>query len=92
MSVFQQVVDVSGTAAFPTTPQVVIPFEPKSILIINNDPTAGDDVFVSFDGVEDHTQIFGADGVTFLQRVKQVWLRRGSIGAPPTNVQVVAES
>ena len=66
MSVFQQVVDVSGTAAFPATPQVEIPFEPKSIVIVNNDPTPGDDVFLSFDGVEDHAQVFGADGVTFV--------------------------
>ena len=92
MSVFQQIVDVSGTAAFPASPQVEIPFEPASIGIVNQDPTPGDDIFLSFNGVDDHAQVFGADGVTFHQRVKKIWLRRGSTGTPPTNVQVIAES
>jgi hypothetical protein len=92
MSVFQQIVDVSGTAAFPSTPQVQIPFEPLSIGIINQDPTPSDDIILSFDGKNDHAQVFGADGVTFHQRTTKIWLRRGSVGTPPTNVQVIAES
>lgn len=92
MSVHRGLVDVSGTAAYPGTPQVVVPFEPIQIAVVNQGPNSGDDIFLSFDGVTDHAQIFGGDGVTFFQRVKKVWLRRGAVGTPPTNVQVIAES
>lgn len=90
MSIHRAEVDVSGTAAYPSTPQVVIPFEPTQIGVVNED--GSDDVYVSFDGVSDHAHVFGGDGVTVFQRVKQVWLRRGAAGTPPTTVAVIAES
>lgn len=92
MSVFQQIVDVSSTTAFPVTPQVEIPFEPVSIVVVNQDSVPSSDIFLSFNGVDVHGQLFGADGITYQQRVRKVWLRRGSAGSPPTNVQVIAES
>ncbi len=91
VSVFQQIVDVSGDAVFPTMPQVVIPFEPKSIAIFNEDIEDGDDIFVSFDGVVDMGHLFAGNVRHYEQRTPRVWLRRGVVGTTPTNVQVLAE-
>jgi hypothetical protein len=92
VSVFSQVVDVDGQVAFPTTPQVVIPFRPGSILVVLED--ADDDAFLSFDGIADHWHLQpgqASEGVRFDQKVTQVWLREGTSGASPTNVRVTAE-
>lgn len=92
MSVFEVIVDVSGQAAFPTNPQVVIPFEPRTIAVFNEDSNNGDDAFVSFDGQTTVGHVIAGSTFTYTQRVLGVWLRRGAIGAPPTNIQVIAES
>lgn len=91
MSVFSEIVDVSGQAAYPTldSPQVVIPFEPRSIAVINEDGV--DDAFVSFDGVNDHGHLIGGTATEFKQRVTKVWLKRGAVGSAPTNIQITAE-
>lgn len=86
------IVDVSGTAAFPVDPQVTIPFEPRTVLVFNEDADQGDDAHVSFDGVGDHGRFFAGEGRTYEQRTRLIWLRRGLVGSPPTNIQVVAES
>lgn len=94
-AIFRISVDVSGQAAYPAAnaPQVVIPFEPKTIMILLEDTT--DDAFASFDGSNDHLHMVpgtpGA-GVRFEQRTRNVWLRRGAAGTPATNVQVIAEA
>lgn len=92
MSVFSEIVDVSGQSAYPAqdSPQVVIPFEPRSIAIVNEDGV--DDAFVSFDGVNDQGHLIGGATTEFSQRVTKVWLRRGDVGTPPTNIQITAES
>lgn len=84
--------DVSGQAAFPTDPQVVIPFEPKTIAVFNEDAADGDDAFVSFDGQVAVGHVIAGFTITYDQRVPRVWLRRGVVGSPPTNIQVIAES
>lgn len=92
MSVFQQIVDVSGTAAFPTTPQVTVPFQAKSISVLNEDLGTSDDAFVSFDGQNDMGHLIPGATIQYGQRVTRVWLRRGAVGTAPTNIQVIAES
>ena len=91
MSVFRQTVDLTGVTTFPTLPQVVSPFEPREIAVRNEESSAAD-IFLSFDGKEDHSRLSGGQGVTFTQRSKSVWLRRDSAGSPPTRVAVVVES
>lgn len=90
MSIFRQVVDVFGQAAYPASPQVTIPFEPREIAFINEDQD--DDFFFSLNGADDHGHVFGGDGTTISQRVTRIWLRRGDAGITPTNVAVSAES
>ena len=93
MSAHAQVVDVSGDAGYPATPQVVIPFVPKCISVLNEDVGTTDDVYVSFDGVNDMGHLIAGATIEYtLQFVTKVWLRRGAVGTPPTNVQVVAEA
>lgn len=91
MSVYNQTVDVSGTAAYPSTPQVTIPFEPRRIVLLNED--TADDAYVSLDGQNDHVHLPANTGFAFnFQRVRGVWLKRGVAGTPVTDIQVVAES
>lgn len=93
MSAFEQIVDISGQAGFPATPQVVIPFEPRSLEILNEDITDGDAVFVSFDGKEDMGHILAGMSIRYQQRITKVWFRIDpATDSAPTNLQVVAES
>ena len=91
MSVYQQTVNVFGQVGYPADPQVVIPFEPAEISIFNEDAAFADDAFISFDGVNDAGRVVGGSSLNYVQRMRRVWLRRGVIGAPPTNIQVIAE-
>ncbi len=91
MSIFRAEVDVFGVAAYPSSPQVVIPFEPREIRITNED--SSDDIFFSLNGTDDHGHLLGgAATVKVSQRVTKVWLKRGGTGVTPINVNVVAES
>ncbi len=87
MSAFSDIIVVSDLA-FPATPQVVIPFEPKSITIINE--STMQQGFVSFDGVNDQGHLLGRAVIEYEQRVTKVWLRKG--GGANINIQVLAES
>lgn len=86
MSVYQQSVSVSD-AAFPGTPQVIVPFEPRTITVINESAAAK--AFVSMDGVNDQGHLIGSAVIEYGQRVTKVWLRRDG-GASPL-IQVIAE-
>ncbi len=91
MSFFSQRVDVFGVAAFPGTPQVTIPFEPKRIQFVNEDTT--DDAFVSFDGSTEDLRLVPGSPVTLEQRgLKRIWLKRGAVGTTPTEIQIIVES
>ncbi len=89
MSIHQAEVDVFGVASYPATAQVIVPFQPREILIVNMDTS--DDVFVSLDGTTDHAHLLGGDSVKFTQTVKKIFLKRGAVGTTPTNVQVISE-
>jgi len=90
MSVYRAVTDVSATAAFPATPQVVIPIQPIEIAILNE--SSANDAYASLNGINDHAHLAPGAGITFKQKCNQVWLRYGSLAAGPTNVAVIAES
>lgn len=86
-------VAVTAPAAFPAAnaPSVIIPFEPKSITVINEDSGAANSIEVSFDGVEVHGKLIPTQvaALKFSQSVTKVWLRRAA-GTP--TVRIVAES
>ncbi len=91
MTIVRIEVDVFGQAAYPAEPQMDLEFNPRSVNVINMDQAVADDVFVSFDGDEDHGRLQGGASLEFRSPTKKVWLRRGAVGISPTNVQVIAE-
>lgn len=91
MSVFSQVVDAHGTTTYPDNPQVVIPFQSKSIAVVLEDDT--DDAYISFDGENDHAHLVPATpaaGIIFEQTVTKIWVRVPA-GSDPVNVQFIVE-
>lgn len=93
MSIHRQSVNVYNVTAFPTDPQVEIPFEPRSIMVINQDQD-GDAVEISFDGVNVHARLLyqgPSSGLVFNQLARRVWLRSVGAGTSPTDVEVIAE-
>lgn len=84
-------VDVFGVAAYPNDPQLLLDFEPRSIAVINMDQSINDDVFVSFDGSDDHGRLLGGASLEYRSPTRKVFLKRGAVGVSPTFVQVIAE-
>lgn len=82
MSIYSLAVDVSAQNAYQAAPDVVVPFMPLSIVVVNEHLTA--QVAVSFDGTNDHwvfTPGTPGAGLRFSQRVSKVWCRRVGAGA-----------
>jgi hypothetical protein len=95
MSAYSTSVDVAATASYPTTAQVIIPFEPKRITVVVEESDAGEGAHVSFDGANDAgvlIQGMPSQGLVFDQRVTKVWLKRFAAGAGTITVRVMAES
>lgn len=90
MSVKMERIDVFGQTAFPTTPQIEWPFEPKEVSVFNEDDT--DTVALSFDGQEDHGVLIARSAQTYRNRGLKVWLRSVGAGTTPITVQVIAEN
>lgn len=91
MSIHRQSVNVYNVTAFPSDPQVVVPFEPRSIMIINQDED-GDAIEFSFDGTNVHGRLVSSSpGIVLNQLAKRLWLRSVLAGTSPTNVEVIAE-
>lgn len=94
MSIQRFVVDVSATSAYPGSPQVDIPFDPKTLTIAIVSGTAG--VQVSLDaGANTHIELTPGtplQGYVMQQGsgMKKVWLRRAAAGAGI--VHIIAES
>jgi hypothetical protein len=95
MAIFRSVVDVSGTSSYPGTPQVTIPFIPRTIMVMNMDVQSSvDSADVSLDGtntIATLTPGTPSAGIVLEQKALNVWLRRTAAGTAPTNVQVIAE-
>lgn len=88
MSAYMIEVDVSAQATYPTQPQVIIPFSPKSVSVINMG-TDADEFYMSYDGVNDVAHVLAHDAVDFSQDATRIWLRRGTVCA--VRPQVIAE-
>lgn len=93
MSIHRQNVNVYNVTDFPTEPQVVIPFEPRSIMVVNQDED-GDAVEISFDGVTVHARLLNTGpsaGLVLNQLSQRLWIRSVLAGTDTTNVEVIAE-
>ena len=93
MSVHRQTLTLDAVSAYPGTAQVIIPFVPKTITVLNEGLTSAP-ALVSFDGVNDHAQLTPGTpsaGLVFRQGVQKVWFKRGAV-ASGIVVQVIAES
>lgn len=82
------VLDYTAVASYPTNPQVTIPFEPR-VTNIQNESATGD-VFISFDGINDHMHIVaGRTYSTTFTRLQKIWFRSGTTGT--TGLRIAAE-
>lgn len=90
MSVQMNRINVFGQPAYPTDPQIIIPFEPKEVSIFNEDDA--DTVAISFDGVNDHGVLIPRSTLTYNQNGQKVWLRSVGAGSDPITAQVVMEN
>jgi len=88
MSVYRKQIDLNGIAAFPAEAQVIIPFEPKSIAVVN---LSNSDIFMSFNGVDVHGTLENGNSFEFKQRTRKLWLSRTVAGTVATPVEVIAE-
>ena len=89
MAIQRTALDLHGVSTYPVIPQVAIPFEPKSILVIAED--AG--CYISLDGVNDHAHLIGGGAdVKFASRTRQVWLKADASNGNPTTVQIIVEN
>ena len=85
MSAYQETFDIAADTAYPSSPQVEIPFEPRQVLIVNEDSAAT--LSFSYDGKDDQGRLLAGNGVTVFQRVRRLWLKRtGGGGAVLINV------
>lgn len=69
-------------AAYPAaaSPQVTCPFEPRRVLLHNMDSTTAHEMYVSFDGVNDHACVLGASTLVLkYQHGMKVWLRSPAV-------------
>lgn len=92
MSVHYQETDASGVAAYPADPQITIPFPPKRTIVLNQDVDGTDDIYFSFDGVNDHGHLLAGKQIELQQRGgTKVWIRAGATDTSPTVVSVWGE-
>lgn len=92
MAIYRTTLTLDAVAAYPGTPQVIIPFLPKTIAVINEGPT-GALAMVSFDGVNDHAQLTPGTpsaGIVFTQHTMTLWFKRGA-AVTGIAVQIIAE-
>lgn len=93
MSITTKTIAAPAAYAGAGSPDVTLTFEPKEITFINEDATAANAVFFSFDGVNDAGKVLGGNTTTSvyvcLQRQKKIWFKRAA-GTP--NCTIIAES
>lgn len=93
MSIHRQNVNVYNVTDFPEEPQVVIAFEPRSIMIVNQD-LDGDAIEISLDGTNVHARLLNTGpsaGIVLNQMAQRIWIRSVAVGTDTTNVEVIAE-
>lgn len=87
-------VDVSAVAAYPTDPQITIPFGSSSlVIVIEDDPVTPVGARVSFDGVNDAAVLIAGrpTGAMVWEGTsrRRIWLKAEGTGA--TAVRVMAD-
>lgn len=91
MSIFSKT--ITPGAAYPAVaaPDVEIPWQPKRVTIINNDPAIANKVLFSYDGAGDDGQLTPTINGVYESRqaVQKIWFKKAA-GAP--TVTVIAES
>lgn len=77
------------TSAYPSTPDVTVPFEPRAVTFALMDSVANQNAFISFDGVNNHVKLVVGQlqTVRLESAVTKIWLK----SAVSTSVQVIAE-
>lgn len=94
MPAFFDQVDVSAAAAYPTNPQIVVPFVPDSILFYSSNLAEDGVVSISYDGKTEHGRVTAGratESIAVRTKVTQVWLKRIS-GTNPTTIEVTAST
>lgn len=97
MIYFVRVTSVPATYDAATAPNAQIPFQPRRIVISNEDGTLANDAFYSFDSLADAGHVLGGNGflsrdeVLFQRQPLGVWVKKGS-GAVPSSVTIFAEN
>lgn len=86
---------------YNTTADLVIPFVPKKITLVNDDGTAANDAFVSFDGKNDQVHLDGGVGPGARHELTaegsissnnlSVWVRKGG-GSAPSSVTIMVQA
>lgn len=74
---------------YPEDAQVEIDFAPREVSVTMDSSTGGQEVYVSWDGVNDHVHLMlsTVTGLRVSQRGRKIWLR--GVGTP--SAQVIAE-
>ena len=95
MAIYSATVAAPAAFAAKTAPDVTLPFTPKRVTIINNDPAVANYVEFSFEGNAADTIVHGRVTPTVnpvyesRQDIAKIWLKRAA-GAP--NITIIAES
>lgn len=92
MAIYGTTLDVTAVTAFPTLPNITIPFQPRSIAIVNENLATA--IEVSFDGVNVHARLtpgLPSAGMVFGQKSEKVWLRAAVGGGTSVVARLTAE-
>ena len=75
MAVYSDTIAVP--AAFTTEPSFTVPFQPKTIAVVNENTTAANVIEVSFDGINVHGKLIPGllAGFKWDQNTTKVWLQ-----------------
>lgn len=87
MAIFQS--SAAAPVAFAGTPTFSIPFEPKTITLVNESNVFASAVEFSLDGVNVHGKLIPTvnGSIELFQHVQNVWLRGAAV-----SVQIIAQS
>jgi len=88
-----QDIDVSAVAAYASTPDTTLAFEPMEYFIQNISTNVASTVQVSFNGVDTHFELIKlspSEGIRIFTKSRKVWFRRGVIAAGIIAVRVCA--
>lgn len=90
MAIFMVQLTAPGAYTAADAPNVVIPFKPKRILIVNQDVTPANTIQVSVDGAADCANLIPGINpqLELRQQTTRLWIKRAAAGGA---VMVLAE-